>query len=94
MDASPEFPIHFLNIYSKASIDRVESLKNAVALVKQEHEKPEENCDDRLTYRTLFDYASALDAYSKTFPTGSESQKNWSLEAASPNFSQKATNLV
>jgi hypothetical protein len=57
---------------------RVQDLERAVEILRQ----GAENCETWISERAWFEYATALEQYSRTFPDRSDAARKWAKEAA------------
>lgn len=61
---------------------QVQDLEKAVEVVRRESSSPAGSCDELLAERAFFEYANALDRYSRTFPNDPQATQRWAHGAA------------
>lgn len=61
---------------------RVQDLKKAVEALRTEIDSPSDSCEDWVIERTFFEYGTALEEFSKTFPNEPQSTRTWAEAAA------------
>lgn len=61
---------------------RVQDLEKAVEVLKRESASPSDSCEDWVMERGFFEYAAALDEYSKTFSGETQATQRWAMDAA------------
>jgi hypothetical protein len=65
-----------------APYTRIQDLKKAVEVVRSEIDSPSSSCEDWVIERAFFEYGTALDEYSKTFPGDPQATQTWANAAA------------
>lgn len=65
-----------------APYTRVQDLKKAVEALRSEIDSPSDICEDWVIERTFFEYGTALEEYSKTFPADPPAMQTWASRAA------------
>lgn len=61
---------------------QVQDLERAVDVVRRESGASAGSCDELLAERAFFEYANALDRYSRTFPNDPQATRRWARGAA------------
>lgn len=73
---------YFKSPLPAAPYTRTQDLKKAVEVVRSEIDSPSNSCEDWVMERAFFEYGTALDEYSKTFPRDPQATQTWANAAA------------
>src|SRR5687767_11807741 len=61
---------------------RAQDLEKVVEVLRREIASPSDHCEEWVIERGFFEYATALDEYSRTFPEDGRAMQRWARDAA------------